>query len=466
MATSNRIEADTTESPSSKKRRLTPNDENEEKIKNPISSNVFEQLYLNARSADVHFTFGASEDRIPAHKAMLAVSSPVFDAEFYGLMAEKNDVRINDEGVDAAAYKEFLQFFYLKEIKLSKEHVQSVLYLCHKYQLDECATVCSEFLKKNLTIDQMCLGYQLAVRYERNDLKEFCRREICLNGEQIVKSEGFLNCDWNILSEMMKSFKFVCNESSLLEACIKWSENACRQKELDAGDKENIRNQLKDVIYNIRFNKISTSELATYLVNSLNSPYNGVELENIIRIIGGKETNFNFNCSYRFDQFPWVGRVDCKQYDGFVNEYTIPYTVSSIFTANKMLTLRQFHVFRIKEHMDSADATSLKISCKISSEKVNFKPKTIEVFGEKSEPDALYQIFFPTFPEPIIIEENIKYKIEIDFLSNAYKSNFKMMEKVKLKNDIMITFYRDTSSDFDNLNKGVIPWLNFNEIDF
>lgn len=460
MATMNQSQA------KSKKRKLSTNDENKEEFKNPISSNGIGILHLSEKGADVHFIFGATDERIPAHKVILATSSPVFDTAFFGSMPEKNEVNVEDACADA--YKEFLQFFYLKKIKLSHEHLQSVFYLCHKYQLDKCLTVCSEFLKKYLTIDQMCMGYQLAIHHEQNDLKEYCKREICLNAERILKSEGFLNCDWKILSEIVKTFKFHGHEIGVLDACIDWARNSCKQNKLNV-DKENIRNQLKDVIYDIRFNQISNAEFATYLEDNITSPYDSDELEDIIRIIGKKKINSTkFNCSYRFVDFSWDNSkiIKCQRARNIFHlDYIVPKIVSTIFSSNKSLILGQIDV----EYIDAAANRNL--NCNISIERMDFEPK-IHHF-QKTFTDQMrvgLEVFCveTILPEPIVIEKDVKYRIVLDFTSNdkALVSCCSMNKTKKIKNNATITFHRDTTSDFNNVDGGVIESLYFNETNF
>lgn len=69
-------------------------------------------------------------------------------------------------------------------------------------------------------------------------------------------------------------------------------------------------------------------------------------------------------------------------------------------------------------------------------------------------------------PKAIIIEENVKYKIKLDLSANNFQARFNhgMRPEVKLSNGATIKFHRDESSDFDNVQKGVITSLRFNEI--
>lgn len=97
------------------------------------------KLYHDTKSADVHFMFessnGGGETQIDAHRSLLAATSDVFEAMFYGELKESAEVRMVD--VSDAAFKEFLQYFYQRRVKLTTENVAEVsiimIILCLAY---------------------------------------------------------------------------------------------------------------------------------------------------------------------------------------------------------------------------------------------------------------------------------------------------------------------------------------------
>lgn len=427
-------------------------------IPNCLPSKGTESLYLNSTLADIHFTFKSNDKRIPAHKLILAIS-PVFKTAFYGSMPEKDEVKIEDEGVDAEAFKEFLQFFYLKNVKLSMENIKSVMHFGKKYQVDECLSVCSTFLKETLTIDEMSLGFQLALYYDQNDLKEFCQREISINTKRVLESEGFLNCDWNVLKEIIKFDEISCCEYDLLSACMDWARNVCERKKLNTNDKGNIRNQLKDVIYEIRFNQVSASEFSDYLILNPNNPYNSKELTAIFPVVISKIiTPTEFNLEPRLisiDSTPIVwnesNNLQCCPYIKGIERYNIPKIVTTIFSCNKSVIFGKFEIYDISNGRNVCFDILIGES---DSERI-----IIDTFHGSSR-----TIFLP---KPIIIKKNTKYKIQLDFSTNKTELSCSNGHKqvVKLDNDVTFTFHRDESTDFDNVEKNVINWLRFNALE-
>ena len=92
---------------------------------------------------------GSKGKNIPAHKFVLAISSPVFYAMFYGELAEtKDSVEISD--CEYESLLELFRFIYSDEANLTPDNVMQLMYLADKYMLPSLADKCSAFLQENL----------------------------------------------------------------------------------------------------------------------------------------------------------------------------------------------------------------------------------------------------------------------------------------------------------------------------
>ena len=90
--------------------------------------------------SDVKFVVQMSTDEsdskkvIPAHKFVLAISSPVFFAMFYGRIAEtKDSIELPD--CEYESLLELFRFMYSDNVNLSGSNVMQVLYLANKYMV-------------------------------------------------------------------------------------------------------------------------------------------------------------------------------------------------------------------------------------------------------------------------------------------------------------------------------------------
>lgn len=151
------------------------------------------QQHVMSKFSDVQFVFELESGvvKVPAIKSILAASSPVFNAMFNGDLKEKGDVKIVDASPDG--FKEFLQFFCEDQVKLTMDNVADVLNLTNKYDVVMCFPSCIAFMKENLTVDELVWGLHLALKFQLDELKQFCLGEIQKNMDKILlvfKIEG------------------------------------------------------------------------------------------------------------------------------------------------------------------------------------------------------------------------------------------------------------------------------------
>lgn len=146
---------------------------------------------MRTKHADIQFTFERDDDivKIPAHKDVLASLSPVFNAMFNGDLREDGDVKIVD--AKPAIFEVFLQFFYGSQVNLTLDNISDVLDLIDKYDVADVATVCVDFLKNHLKIDDILWGLHLAIKFNLLDLKEYCKSKIQENHEKIFSMFTF-----------------------------------------------------------------------------------------------------------------------------------------------------------------------------------------------------------------------------------------------------------------------------------
>ena len=111
-------------------------------------------MFNNSLLSDVKFVPLLAQDArdgsrrkrtaIPAHKYVLAISSPVFFAMFYGDLAEKEDV-VELPDCDSEGLLELLRYMYLycDEVELTGSNVMQVLYLAKKYMVSSLVVKCN-----------------------------------------------------------------------------------------------------------------------------------------------------------------------------------------------------------------------------------------------------------------------------------------------------------------------------------
>ncbi|KAG4073797.1 hypothetical protein HA402_001021 [Bradysia odoriphaga] len=225
---------------------------------NPIAIKSLKQLYADKdETGDVCFII--QSERIRAHRCVLAAISFKYKTQFYGSQPDKGDIEV--VGSSASAFRKFIEFFYLDEIVLTTEDIEGVLDLAKQSLVNEFVQLCVDFLIEMTSMDNVFLGYRLAILYDIDELKNLCESLIKKDTVKVLKSEDFIiNCDRDLLLTVLKLDTLNCNETEVFDACIEWAKAACKRRNIDPGEMKNLRNELDDAITQIRFGSMTTEE--------------------------------------------------------------------------------------------------------------------------------------------------------------------------------------------------------------
>lgn len=225
-----------------------------------------DKLYLDSKTSDVHFTFQSEDEAqattsIVAHRVLLANISNVFKGLFFGEPKPGDNEILEIPMTDVtneAAFKEFLQFFYLCEVELHAENIADLMLLGQKYKVSTCTDVCVQFLMDIATADNILVAIGLAVKYSHADLLKFCEKFIVMNTAAVLESDGFLECDHQTLTYIVNANILTCSEVKIFEACMAWVKAKTKQSVLT---KELVDEHLGDLFYDIRFGSMTIQDL-------------------------------------------------------------------------------------------------------------------------------------------------------------------------------------------------------------
>lgn len=269
---------------------------------------------------------------------VLAAASKVFKVMFYGELKEEGDIKVCN--VTAAAFEEFLQFFYLKEVILSMQHILEVSHLGHKYDIEKCFDVCVKFIKDEISADNVCIGLGFAILYDQNDLMKICEKKIIINTNAVFKSTSFLECDGKVLAHILNMRLLSCTEIDVFEGCMSWLKVKCGQQTLT---KEMIHTHLGELFHQIRFVSLTIEEFAI-LVQTYGLLFSSEEYQDIISTIVLSKSHANiFNGNRR--QIQWNNDTVIKC-DRTISDTSSTFCMrnieTSIFSTNDPILLGAF----------------------------------------------------------------------------------------------------------------------------
>ncbi|XP_055303759.1 BTB/POZ domain-containing protein 3-like isoform X3 [Sitodiplosis mosellana] len=433
-----------------------------------LLSAIGEKLYLNSELADVHFVFESNDhiERVPAHKILLMAASDVFVKMFNGSWKEKDEVKIVD--MSAAAFKEFLQFFYFGEVNLTMENIAAVMNLGEMYNVTECLAVCSKFLKNNLNDDNVCRNYGLAKLFNQDNLKKACETFIGFNSNAVLKSTGFLSCDQKVLAEILRLNWLSCTEIELFEACMSWVKATVEEGDLT---KEQVQVKLGDSLYDIRFGSMSFDEFGA-LMPAYGHLFMGNEYADIIQIITNKEFQavmFNGNREKRSNSDPWktnkvfyCNRLHTKY--KVIAPYFIKNLETTKFSSNEPLLLIGFNFDYIQIHRNGkytkCEVVSTEITIVEMSVPYDSKEEVVKYNGE-----AKLTIDEFALSTPVLIRPGFLYEIRLkQNPPENYAIGHPLKSEVQKYDVITIQFHDDPLIPGDKSPTNLIYRLRFYKI--
>ena len=208
-----------------------------------------------------------SMKKIPAHKFLLAISSPVFYAMFYGELAEKKD-SIDVSDCDHKSLLELFRFVYSDEVNLNVDNVMQVLYLAKKYMLPSLADKCTEFLREKVGASNVFHVLLDAQKYEEKDLEDHCWEVIDSGTDEAVKSDGFVTIEKSVLEALVERDSLNVKEVELFKAVDSWATKECEKQGL-AGEGSVKRRILGErIVKAIRFPVMEQQEFAGAVLDS------------------------------------------------------------------------------------------------------------------------------------------------------------------------------------------------------
>ena len=228
---------------------------------------IFNQELLSDIKFLVRDSQGGSESKtIPAHKFVLAISSPVFHAMFYGELAETTDsVQISD--CEYESLLELFRFIYSDEANLTPDNVMQLMYLAKKYMLPSLADKCSAYLEENLDASNVFTVLLEVQKYEERDLLDQCWKVIEEETEEALRSDGFVTIDRSVLQEMVEKDSLTVNEVELFKAVDCWAEKECEKQGLVAEGSVKRRILGERIVKGIRFPVMEQEEFADVVLD-------------------------------------------------------------------------------------------------------------------------------------------------------------------------------------------------------
>lgn len=226
-------------------------------------------------------SFFISGKDFKAHKLILGISSPVFEAMFYGPLSSNNSIEITD--IEPDIFQLLLNYIYTDTVELSSiEEAFELLYASRKYMVDQLNELCIAYIEANISIDNVTTILNYPEFMHDKTLFSSALQLFCGHAKYLLqknKKHISISC----MKSILESNQINIEEKDLIIQVFDWTAQYCGGHDT----LENRRNKLKNsgIFKLLRFFTLSLEELDEILrdQNNILLPYEADCIKNLIK---------------------------------------------------------------------------------------------------------------------------------------------------------------------------------------
>lgn len=253
--------------------------------------------------------------KINCHKLILSSASPVFEAMFYGPLAETSCIKIIDINLDV--FQLMIKFIYtdqLEEVNVDEIDILIELYYtAEKYLIPELIKICLNKINASLRYTNIFYAIDLSVTMNLIPIITICLKFLqncCLNNQNF----NLTMLEDNHISKETLNFILKLNikeqNINLINLIKSWCSNECHLNGLDGKNIDHVKQimigvDVPDEIYSdvVNFNPVKVSENSFWTSNLSWIQCQRTYYKASKPLIIGDDNQYEFNTNLSCDKF-------------------------------------------------------------------------------------------------------------------------------------------------------------------
>ena len=160
------------------------------------------------------------------------------------------------------------RYVYYETCTITPGNVLALRYTGRKYMMSCLADTCTRYVDDKMAVDNVCTIFQKCLEFGDGDLEDRCMTFIYENATSVLTCDDMAALENEALMKIVESDILFCGgEANVFRACVEWARKKCICKNLIGSDPE-IRDELGEILFQIRLPKIDSKEIASLLGTS------------------------------------------------------------------------------------------------------------------------------------------------------------------------------------------------------
>lgn len=223
-------------------------------------------LYDHAELSDLTITFPSDKLSLKVHRLILAMSSPVFEAMFYGPMAEKGDLTLPEDPPEAFTF--LMGYIYKGNASLPDIEMAVMVYkLASKYQMSSLCSVCSQYLQSHVDLNNLALLYEMSFLYEDSKLKQKCRK-VVNDSRQILFPPRVGQLSPQCMEDLLQQKLPVESEVAVFKGLLQWGKLQADNSSTSTEGPKGLRQEIETLLPHIRFLTMTLDDFVDHVMPS------------------------------------------------------------------------------------------------------------------------------------------------------------------------------------------------------
>ncbi|XP_055357389.1 uncharacterized protein LOC129602407 [Paramacrobiotus metropolitanus] len=199
---------------------------------------------------DVEFSVGrqfGAPKFLRAHKLLLSISSDVFVRMFYGNLPDKCESPIDVPEIPPDVFLNMLSFVYTDAVQsLTVDNVIPTMHCAEKYNIPPLFDLCSEFIIRQLNVDNCLTVLQSVIHLDAGVVVEKCREILDTHSLPVLQPPQFPEMDNGTKLRMMVARNTLSAARHLIHAAAAPPENRADATETARVDATSIAKEAKE----------------------------------------------------------------------------------------------------------------------------------------------------------------------------------------------------------------------------